>query len=228
MPETCVIFQMSGALPFIRDRYATKVLMERLPCFIAASECVALDGNMDVCFVHGGYGAPVAVDTLETVRAMGVRRVIVAGMCGGFAKDICVGDVVIPRRIWCEEGTSYHYYEHIEYAVPDQYLFDRAVGSFASQYMVITRDTVTSDSFYRQTYAKEACWREKGCVGVDMESSAILSVSQYYAMPAVSILLCSDKHPLDETQGEWAWGNMDFKAARQAYVSQVVDLALSL
>lgn len=56
--------------------------------------------------------------------------------------------------------------------------------------------TVTTDSFYRQTFAKEAYWREKGCVDVDMEASALLSVSRYYSMPAAAVLLCSDKHPL--------------------------------
>lgn len=228
LPGTCVIFEMGMAIPYIKERYDAIVLMEKLPCFIADSECIALRGNPRVCFVRGGYGAPAAVDTLETVRAMGVRRVIVAGMCGGFSAPIRVCEVVIPRRVLCEEGTSHHYFEEIEYAAPDSHLFQAAVNCFEGGFTVRTEDTVTSDSFYRQTYAKEAYWRGRGCVGVDMESSALLSVSTSYSIPAVSILLCSDKHPLGESEAKWDWGNADFKATRQAFVDRVVAFAGSL
>ncbi len=228
LPNTCVIFEMGKAMSYLKTHYDTTVLVERLPCFIADSACISLKGNENLCFVHGGYGAPAAVDLLETILALGVQQVIVAGMCGGFGVNIQVGDVVIPQRILCEEGTSHHYYEEIEYAVADQSLFNHAVSGFADKFTVISADTVTTDSFYRQTYAKEAYWREKGCVGVDLESSALLAVGRYYSIPAVSILLCSDKHPLSETQAGWTWGNADFSATRQDYIRQVVQFALSV
>jgi len=93
---------------------------------------------------------------------------------------------------------THHYFEDIEFVAPDSLLFDKAASFFANKFAVTTGATVTSDAFYRQTFAKEAAWRAMGCVGVDMESSALLSVSMYYSMPAVSILLCSDKHPIEE------------------------------
>ena len=34
-------------------------------------------------------------------------------------EKINVGSVIIPNKILCEEGTSFHYLEHIEFAEPD-------------------------------------------------------------------------------------------------------------
>lgn len=61
-----------------------------------------------------------------------------------------------------------------------------------------------------------------------METSALLSVSRYYSIPAVSILLCSDKHPLSETDPGWAWGNGYFRETCERFVRQSVNFALQL
>lgn len=47
-------------------------------------------------------------------------------------------------------------------------------------------------------------------------------------MPAVSILLCSDKHPLSEKDRKWNWGNSEFKEMRQEFVKQSVLFALQV
>lgn len=228
LPETCVLFEMGKSLSAIKAKYDTITLAQRLPCFIADSECVSIAGHPRVCFVKGGYGAPAAVDTLETVIALGVKRIIAAGLCGGFAEQIHVGDVIVPRRIHCEEGTSHHYYSDIAYSDPDVGLFGAAKLHFEAIGPVCSEPTVTTDSFYRQTYAKEAHWRQQGIVGVDMESSAILSVSRFYGIPAACVLLCSDKHPVTEDEIGWQWGNPDFDAIRKSYVDRVIALALAL
>lgn len=228
LPETCVVFEIGMALGYLKSKYRTKTLCDRLPCFLENPVCLSVKEIPNVCFTRGGYGAPAAVDTLETVRALGVRRVIVVGMCGGFSPDFHVGDVVIPSRCRCEEGTSFHYCVNPEYAAPDQALFERAVSHYSGFFCVHTDDVVTSDAVYRQTPAKEALWRETGAIGVDMESSALLSVSRYYNMPAVSILLCSDRHPVPGESGDWQWGKKDFKQQRENFVRQAVTFAARL
>ncbi len=228
LPPTCVIFEMGMALPYIRQSFATRTLMEHLPCFLEDAPCIAVEGSEQVCFTRGGYGAPAAVDSLETLHALGVERAIIVGMCGGFVEDIRVGDVVVPSRVLCEEGTSLHYYEALTHARPDAALAAQAAAFFAQELPVLTRDTVTCDAIYRQTFAKEAYWRQQGCVGVDMEASALLSVARYFAMPAVAVLLCSDRHPLREDEPAWAWGSEDFAQTRRCFVHRAVQFALQL
>lgn len=82
-----------------------------------------------------------------------------------------------------------------------------------------------SAHYGRKAYWKQPRWRESGCAGVDMETSALLSVSQYYSMPTVSVLLCSDKHPVSENAGDWTWGETSFKELRENFVRQTVKFA---
>ncbi len=228
LPKTCVIFEIGMAIRYIEANFDTIELSASLPCFLDSQKCIAIKGNSDVCFTRGGYGSPAAVDTLETVRALGAKQIIVIGMCGGFASNIDVGDVVIPNRIFSEEGTSQHYFKDFSFATPDSELFNKATTYFTNKFPLITDATVTTDAVYRQTLAKEALWRENGCVGVDMESSALLAVSTYYSMPAVSILLCSDKHPITEEDKVWDWGNINFRETRENFVHQAVLFSLQL
>ena len=228
LPETCVIFELGMGMRFLKENYDTVTIYDRLPCFLDNPECASLKGYPEVCFTKGGYGSPAAVDTLETVRALGVKRILVVGMCGGFGKEIQVGDVVVPESILCEEGTSHHYYETAEFVRPEETFANQAREFFRDKFNTTADSTVTTDSFYRQTFAKEAYWREKGCVGVDMEASALLSVSRYYSMPAAAVLLCSDKHPLSETESGWDWGNPDFNRIREEYVRAAVAFAMQV
>lgn len=228
LPETCVLFEIGVGIRFIEENYETITIIEQLPCFLENPKCIMIKDNLNVCFVRGGYGAPAAVDTLETIRALGVKRIIVVGMFGGFGNDISVGDLVIPNKILSEEGTSHHYFENFEFAIPDKELFEKAQSFFKGKFSMGTDATVTTDAVYRQTFAKEALWREKGCVGVDMESSALLAISKYYSIPAVSLLLCSDKHPIDKNDIQWSWGDVDFREVRKNFIRQVVEFSLKL
>ena len=45
---------------------------------------------------------------------------------------------------------------------------------------------------------KERLWREKGAVAVDMETSALFSVSKCLGVKVASVLMASDSHPLED------------------------------
>lgn len=228
LPGTCVLFEMGMAMRYLKKHYKTRVLSERLPCFLENPNALALKEEGAVCFTQGGYGAPAAVDTVETLRALGVKRVILVGMCGVFAPGISVGDVLIPHKVLSEEGTSHHYAENVLFAEPDARLFHAAQVAFRECFNVHTEATVTSDAVYRQTFYKEALWRGQGCVGVDMESSAVLTVCTYYQLPAVSVLLASDRHPLSPEEQKWGWGASNFEQTREEFVERVVSFACRL
>lgn len=122
-------------------------------------------------------------------------------MFGAFDDKVDVGDIVVPLKVFVEEGTSLHYYQSIEYAEPDKGMAKTAASLSLGKLLPI----VSTDAVYRQTYYKEQLWREKGAVGVDMETSAVLSVSKYLGIKAAAILMASDKHPKDESEPKWKW-----------------------
>ena len=62
----------------------------------------------------------------------------------------------------------------------------------------------SNNIFYAQ-YPQGFDWREKGAVGVDMETSAVFSVSQYLGVKAAALLMASDLHPLHPEAPKWEW-----------------------
>ena len=151
------------------------LLTEKLPRFLQGGPVWKLDEK--ICFLDGGRGAPQAVDTIETLAVLGVKRVVTVGMCGGFSEQVAVGDILVPDKAFVEEGTSLHYYEQIDFAQPDEQLFEQLKKIPGAKVLPI----VTTDAVYRQTFYKEQLWREKG------------------------VLMISDRHPLREGDPTWEW-----------------------
>ena len=129
------------------------------------------------------------------------RQADAASIGGAFSDKVNVGDIIAPSRAFVEEGTSLHYYESIEYAEPDKEL----TALIAARGGISSYPIVTTDAVYRQTFYKERLWREKGAVGVDMETSAMFSVGKYLGVRVAAILAASDKAPMSEHEPGWKW-----------------------
>lgn len=201
LPETAVLFYMRGGIEFMNDNYDTQLISENFPSFLNARPIYQVNGYNKLCFLHGGWGAPMAVDTVETLAALGVKNIVAIGMFGAFGENVESGDVIIPCKAFSEEGTSRHYYENLEFSEPDKELLVIAVESLKAKSLPI----VTTDAVYKQTVYKEKLWQAKGAVGVDMETSALFSVGKHLGVKAVSILIASDKHTADENAKKWQW-----------------------
>ncbi|MGH4119145.1 nucleoside phosphorylase [Clostridium sp.] len=226
LPSKVVIFCMGSAMKYLKNNYKTKVIMKSIPKFIGESECLIIEEHSNVCFVHGGYGSPAIADTVETLIALGVKDIILIGMCGGFSNKVNVGDVIIPNKVLSEEGTSLHYYENIKFVNQSEILVSKGVSYFSQYFNTYQCSTVTTDAIYRQTFYKEDYWRKMNCVGVDMEASALLSVSNYYGIEPNVILLVSDKHPVNEKEKSWNWGNSDFNSLKDRFISNSIKYAI--
>lgn len=200
LPKTAIVFFMGKAAEYLAEKYGCAMLTDRFPRFLKVCPIYRFKEH-EICFLNGGSGAPHGVDTLETLNALGVRNVICAGMCGAFAEGVNVGDVIVPNRAYVEEGTSLHYYESIDYAEPDAELLEIMLKLPDTKMLPI----VSTDGIYRQTYKKERLWREKGAVGVDMETSAMFSVGKYLGVRVAAILAASDKAPMSEHEPGWKW-----------------------
>jgi len=221
LPKTAVVFFMSRGVDYLCRNYRARELREPLPRFLNRCPIWELDGG-EICFLDGGRGAPQACDTVETLAALGVRNIVAAGMFGAFDPRIRPGEVICPEKAFVEEGTSLHYYEAIEFSSPDEGLLDLALTRFGLPAHAI----VSVDAVYRQTYRKERLWREKGAVGVDMETSAVFSVSRYLGLRAAALLMASDLHPLEPGEKAWSWEMTT--EMRGALAEQSLSLAKAL
>ena len=222
LPSTAVLFYMHGGIDYMKLKHKGRLLSKKFPRFLNACPIYKMK-DYDICFLDGGRGAPQAVDTLETLAALGVKNIITVGMFGAFGDSVDSGDIIIPSKAFVEEGTSLHYYESIDYSEPSESLMTKASEALDG---AKTLPIVTTDAVYRQTFYKEALWREKGAVGVDMETSALYSVGKLLGVNVVSILIASDKHPLKEDDVAWKW-TMTNKT-RYAFFDKCISFAKAL
>lgn len=200
LPGTAVLFFMSKGTDYLIEHYNTEEMAESFPRFL--NRCPIWEiKDLNLCFLDGGRGAPQAVDTVETLAALGVKNLIAVGMCGAYDENIRAGEIIAPQKAFVEEGTSLHYYESIEASYPNGDLLEMATTLLSIRNYPI----VSSDAIYRQTFDKEQLWREKGAVGVDMETSAVFSVAQYLGLKAVALLMVSDIHPIKPDAPKWEW-----------------------
>ena len=115
LPKRAVLFCMGKAMGIIKENFKTKTIVEKLPGFVTRPEIVVVEGHENVCFMHGGYGAPQTADVVETLHAHGVEEFMLFGMIGGFGKEVQIGDVTFPEKVKAEDGISFHYGKPTEY-----------------------------------------------------------------------------------------------------------------
>lgn len=212
-----------GDIVELQDIYPVNEESYMLPAFLGRRPIYTIDGTPAISAVQKVLTSPVAADSLEVAIALGAREIFLFGLCGAIADDLEVGDIIIPLEIKRLEGTSYHYMPASQHAQPDKTL-TKALRTFLSQQNVDfhTGKTVTTDAVYRQTLNKELSWRDEGILGVDMEMSALLTVASFYSLPAVCMLVVSDKHNL-EPGGKWHWGGQNLVAKQANALNLLVD-----
>ena len=93
---------------------------------------------------------------------------------------------------------------------------------FSKRFNTHLGKTVSTDAVYRQTIQKEKEWLEDGIIGVDMETSALLSVCKYYHIPAVSILMVSDIHLLDDSK-QWEWEINNLSEVKEKFIDLLIE-----
>lgn len=173
-----------------------------------------------------GVGAPAAASSLETVIALGARKVIGCGGAGIVVPGFDVGHVVIPTGAIRDDGASYHYAPaHVEVAPhPDAVAAIDAVLADAG----VPHDrgiTWTTDAYYRETPAKVARRREQGAITVEMEASTMFAVAAFRGAVYGQLLYAGD----DVSAREWDHRNwVTHTSARERLFRLACDAVVRL
>lgn len=119
-------------------------------------------------------GAPAAASAIEELIVCGIENIVAYGICGTLT-DIPTRNLVVPDVAFRDEGTSYHY------APPSESVDVKNHGKIAEYFDTIGQGYTmggvwTTDGFYRETRTRANYMKERGCVSVDMECSALQTV----------------------------------------------------
>jgi uridine phosphorylase len=139
-------------------------------------------------------GAPQAAMVLEILSRRGVREFLSLGWCGSLTPELKWGDIIMPLLALSEEGTSAHYRCPEGAMGPDPALAQRLAGSLTELDFRFTSGKVwTTDAPYRETRDKVRNHTLAGCLAVDMETSAVISVCRFRKLSWAGLMVVSDE-----------------------------------
>ena len=147
-----------------------------------------------------GIGGPSTAICVEELSRVGVRTIIRVGTCGGMAKQVIGGDVVVATGAIRAEGTSREYLP-IEFpAVADLAVCNALLqGAWQEGYTVHAGVVHCKDSFYGQhapdlspvsydLQNKWESWLRGGCLASEMESATLYTVAASLGLRAGCVL----------------------------------------
>ncbi|MCJ7537815.1 MAG: nucleoside phosphorylase [Anaerolineales bacterium] len=140
-----------------------------------------------------GVGAPLAAALMEEVIARGSRKIIACGGAGVLAREIDVGNILVPTAAVRDEGTSFHYLPPGREIQVDKDVLEIIEAVLIAQdieYQLVK--TWTTDAPYRETPEKVKLRKNEGCLTVEMEMAAFLAVAQFRQVPFGQILYGGD------------------------------------
>lgn len=164
-----------------------------IPGFFGDTHLLESTGGTVALVSDFGIGAPVAAVMLEDLIALGCRRIVSVGTCGGMASHLAPGDLVLVDRAVRDEGTSHHYLPDGAPALPDARLTAAIAGELDARELAHHRTaTWTTDAIYRETADEVRAHVAAGVDVVEMEAAAVFAVGAVRGAQVASLLVVSD------------------------------------
>ncbi len=192
-----------------------------LPLFVASV------GGKRVIMYKSPVGAPAAVGALEVALASGIEHFRAFGICGALV-DVPPRTLIVPERSYRDEGTSYHYLPPAESialknsGTVAEHLASRGVAT-------IRGGAWTTDGFYRETRSRLEYMKSRGCVAVDMESSALQAACDFRGKEFYTFFISADSLAGDEWNPNYIMEeHHDRETVDVAAAHAAVDLAVKL
>ena len=181
------------------------------------------EGSMRTVNEHRGlfgftgtyHGAPVSVQTsgmgtpslaivVEELLRLGAKRLIRVGTCGGIARGLRTGDLVIATASCPVDGTTATYLHGEAYAPAADFGLTRALVDAAARAGVEARTGLVAsvDVFYNTDADYAQRWRERGVLAFEMEASALFFLAARAGVQAGCALTVSDVLSEDVTTEE--------------------------
>ncbi len=137
-----------------------------------------------------GVGAPSAIIALEELNLCGAKYVIRVGSAGALQHQIGLGELIVAEAAVRDEGGSKAYVASEFPACADRHLLAGIEAYLVENNYPAHVGLVRShDSFYRDD-EDSICqhWSQKGVLGADMETSALLTVGRLRGLKVASVL----------------------------------------
>jgi purine-nucleoside phosphorylase len=141
-----------------------------------------------------GMGTPSLSIVVEELLRLGAQRLIRVGTCGGIAKGLRTGDLVVATAACPVDGTTATYLHGEAYAPAADFGLTRALVDAAARAGVEARTGLVAsvDVFYNTDDDYAQRWRDRGVLAFEMEASALFYLAARDGVQAACALTVSD------------------------------------
>jgi DeoD family purine-nucleoside phosphorylase len=141
-----------------------------------------------------GMGTPSLSIVVEELLRLGAKRLIRVGTCGGIAKGLKTGDLVVATAACPVDGATTTYLHGEAYAPAADFALTRALVDAAAEAGVAARTGLVAsvDVFYNTDADYAQRWRDRGVLAFEMEASALFYLAARDGAQAACALTVSD------------------------------------
>jgi purine-nucleoside phosphorylase len=171
-----------------------------------------------------GMGTPSLSIVVEELLRLGAQRLIRVGTCGGIAKGLKTGELVIATAACPVDGATATYLHGEPYAPAADFALTRALVEAADAAGIGARTGLVAsvDVFYNTDDDYAQRWRDRGVLAFEMEASALFYLAARSGVAAACALTVSDVLG-DDVSSEDSYLPLD---ELDAAIDRMIDLAL--
>lgn len=148
----------------------------------------------DKIVLYQSVGAPAAILSLEPLLVSGSTEIILLGFCGSLNPKHKMTEAAIIQKAYSEEGTSKHYFSRRHVFHASSHLKNNIERMLQERNLPFNIGTIVStDAPYRETKAWITHKQKKGIAFVDMETSAVFALAEFYNVRAAALMIISDE-----------------------------------
>jgi purine-nucleoside phosphorylase len=131
---------------------------------------------------------------VEELIRLGAKRLIRVGTCGGIAKGLRTGELVIATAACPVDGATATYLHGEPYALAADFELTRALVEAAAAADLTARTGLVAsvDVFYNTDPDYAQRWRDRGVLAFEMEASALFYLAARDGVQAACALTVSD------------------------------------
>lgn len=152
-----------------------------------------LYNSKNLSIVSTGIGGPSAAIVIEKLIACGAKEFMCVGFVGSINEKLRSNDILLVTKAYKGDGLSYNYLPHKKFVSSDVGLTNKMKKLLEKERLDYKEGCVwTTDAIYRETPEKVRRFGKK-CLGVDMETASVLSVSKYRKVKTCALMLATDE-----------------------------------
>lgn len=140
-----------------------------------------------------GIGAPALACKIEQLIALGSKTFVAVGTAGTLESKYAIGQTLIAKKAFADDGVAIHYLDQEEYADCDDALF-QDWKLFEKEQHLETKEAMcwSFSAIFKETPKTLQNALHKGCDVVEMEVATLYAIGKEKGVKTLTLLVVSD------------------------------------